>query len=77
MYQQPIDLLDRPSNIEIGLFWYQNNNGSIWTYDLTDHLVVELETIMALATMTYILKTNLYEFHPMNVRVLMISSMIR
>ena len=23
-YQQPIDLLDRPSNMEIGLCWYQN-----------------------------------------------------
>ena len=68
-YRQPIDLLDQPSNMEIGLCWYQNKNGSMWTYDLTDHLMVELETIIALATMTYIVETNLYELHPMDERV--------
>ena len=41
-YQQPIDLLDLLSYMEIGLCWYQNNNESIWTYDLTDHVMVEL-----------------------------------
>ena len=69
MYRQPIDLLDRHSNMEIGLFWYQNKNGPKWVYDLRDHLIVELETIIALATMTYIVETNLYELHPMNERV--------
>ena len=59
-YQQPIDLLDLLSYMEIGLCWYQNNNESIWTYDLTDHVMVELEIIIALATMTYIVKTNSY-----------------
>ena len=29
MYWQPIDLLDWPSNMEIGLCWYQNKNGPI------------------------------------------------
>ena len=37
----------------------------MWTYDLTDDLIVEFETIIALATMTYIVKTYLYELHPM------------
>ena len=41
----------------------------MWTYDLTNHLMVELETIIALATMTYIVKTNLYESHPMDEQV--------
>ena len=55
---QPIGLLDQPSNMEIGLCWYENKNGSMSTYDLTDHIMVELETIIALTTMTYIAKIN-------------------
>ena len=41
----------------------------MWTYDLTDRLMIELETIIALATMTYIAKTNLYELNLMDKRV--------
>ena len=44
-YQQPIDLLDWLSNMEQGLSWYQNKIGSMWTYDLIDHLMVGLESI--------------------------------
>ena len=54
-YPQLIDFLDRPSNMEIGLCWYQNKNGSLWTCDWMDHLMVELKTINALATMIYII----------------------
>ena len=39
------------------------------TYDLTIHLIVKLETIIAWVTMSYIVKTNLYELHPMDERV--------
>jgi hypothetical protein len=39
------------------------------TYDSTTHLMVELETIIALAIMTYVVKTNMYEAHPMNERM--------
>ena len=38
----------------------------MWTYDWTNHLMVGLETIIALAMMTYIVETNLYEFHPID-----------
>ena len=65
-YQQPIDLLDQSSNMKIGLCWYQNENGSMRAYNLTNHLMVELKSIIAFATMTYIAKTNLYELHSMN-----------
>ena len=41
----------------------------MWTYDLTDHLMVGLETIFTWATMIYIVKTNLYELHPMDEQV--------
>ena len=36
------------------------------TYDLTNHLMIKLETIIALATMTYIVETNLNELHSMD-----------
>ena len=55
-YRQPIDLLDQPSNMELGLFKYGNKNGSMWTYDLTHHLMVKLEIIIAFASMTYIVE---------------------
>jgi len=38
-------------------YWYQNKNGSMWTYDVTDHLMVGLETVIALSTLTYIVET--------------------
>ena len=53
-YREPIDLLDRPSHMEIGLCWYQNDHGSLWTYDLTNHIMVDLETIIALTTITFV-----------------------
>ena len=55
--------------MEIGLCWYQNKTGSIWTYDLMDHLMVELESIIALAIMIYYVVTNLYELHPTDEQV--------
>ena len=40
--------------MEIGLCWYLKDHGSLWTYDLTEHTVVDLETIIALATNTFV-----------------------
>ena len=53
-YRDPIDLMDRSSNVKIGLCWYQKGANNKWTYDLTDHLMLDLEIIIALATMTCI-----------------------
>ena len=41
----------------------------VWTYNLANDLMVELETIIALAIMIYIVETNLYELHPMDEQV--------
>ena len=49
--------------MEIGLYLYQKGTNNKWTYDFTDHLMVELETIIALATMTYIAELDAYELH--------------
>ena len=58
-----IPLICRPSNMEIGLCWSKKGNNYNWTYDLTDHLMVVLETIIALAFMTYIVNLDGYELH--------------
>ena len=46
-YRNPIDSMDYPSNMEIGLRWYQKGTNNKWTYNLTNHLMVDLETIFA------------------------------
>ena len=53
-YMNLIDLMDHPSNMEIGLYWYQGSNNE-WTYDLPYHLIVDLETIIASASTIYTL----------------------
>ena len=65
-YRQQIDLLDWPSNMDIALCIYHHKNGSIWTYDTINHLIVDFKTIIALATTTYVVETNLYDLHPMD-----------
>ena len=61
-----IDLWDSLCNMEIGLCWYQNENGLVWTHNLSNHLIIELEIIIASGSMTHIVETNLYELHPMD-----------
>ena len=58
------------------LCWYQNKNGSIWTCNLTNDLMVELETIIALAIMIYNVEKNSYKLHPMDEQYSMIPSII-
>ena len=68
-YRQPIDLLDQPPNLKIGLYHYQIKNESMWTHDLTNCLMIKLETIIALTIVTYVVEANLHELHPMDERV--------
>ena len=51
------------SYMEIGLNWYQKGTNNKWIYDLSDHLMVDLETIIALAIVTYIEKLYAHELH--------------
>ena len=37
-----------------------------WTHNLTNHLMVDLETITRFASMTYIVNIDVYELHPRN-----------
>jgi hypothetical protein len=66
-YTDPIDLMDRPSNMEIGLCWYRKGTNNKWTYNDIDHLMRNLETMIAIASMTYIIGVidwDAYELHP-------------
>ena len=63
-YKSSIGLMDCPSTMEIGSRWYQKGTNNKWIYDLIDPLVIDLETIIALAFMTYIINLDAYELHP-------------
>ena len=54
-YRDAIDLMDCPSNINIGLCWYKKGTNNKWTYDLMDNLMVDLET--------YIVSLDAYELY--------------
>jgi hypothetical protein len=64
-YRDPIDLNHgHPSSMEIALCWYQKGTNNKWACDLINHLMIDLETIIALTTMAYIVTLDTYEFHP-------------
>lgn len=45
-YRNPIDLLDRPSNLEVGFNWYQQVHGKEYSYNLIDHNMVNVKIII-------------------------------
>ena len=42
------------------------NQGSIWTYDLTQHLMVNLEECNCICTMTFQFGMTFFEIHPID-----------
>ena len=52
------------SSIEIGLRWYKKWTNNKWTYVLTDHLMLDLESIIALAFVIYIVDFVAHDLHP-------------
>ena len=58
--RNPIDLMDHPSNMQIGLCCYQKGPNDKRTCDHIDHLMVDLGITSALASMTCI--ANLYAY---------------
>jgi hypothetical protein len=42
--------MDSSSNIEIDLCWHQEGTNENWIYDITDNLMIYLETITSLAS---------------------------
>ena len=49
--------------MHVGVCWYQKGTNNKWTYDLTDHLMVEQETMIALASMTCVVDLDAYGLH--------------
>ena len=47
--------------MEIDLYCYQKGINNKWTFNLTHHLMVDLETKITLASMTYIVDLDAYE----------------
>ena len=50
--------------MQIGLCCYQKGTNNKWTFDLTTHLMVDLEKIIAIGSMTYIVDIDAYELYP-------------
>ena len=46
------------------LCWYHRGTNNKWTYDLMNHLMVDLETIVGLNFMRCIINLNVYELYP-------------
>lgn len=66
----PFDLLDRPPNVEIHLAWYQKTKGSrCYTYDLVDNQSVSLESIIALANLSYDPISKKYQLDPNDYKI--------
>ena len=63
VYRDPIDSMDYPSNLEIGLGWYKKGTNKEWIDNLTDHLMVDLETMITLANVTCIVVLDAYELN--------------
>ena len=53
----------------------KKDHGSLWTYDLTYHIMVELETIIALATITFVVGKTYMSYILWMKKCLMILSM--
>ena len=49
--------------METSSCWYHKGTNNKWTYDLTCHLVVYLETIIVIAFVTYIVDLDAYKLH--------------
>ena len=60
---QLIDLMNHPSNMEIGLCWYLKGTKNMWTYNLVDPLMIDIETIFTLVFLTYNIDLDAYELH--------------
>lgn len=63
-YRDLVDLLDHLNHLKVGLCWYKKSGRSKWTDDLTDHVMVDLDTIIAPANLTYEVEGDTYELHP-------------
>ena len=48
-YRDPIHLMNRPPNMEIGFWWYKKETNNKWAYDHTNHLMKSLNVIASMS----------------------------
>lgn len=49
---------------------YPRSGGSKWTYDLINHVMFDLGTVIALASLTYNVEGDIYKLHPSDERII-------
>ena len=60
-YKRGIDLMDRLGDVQLQLGWYRKIKGSrLFAYDLTNMKMVDFESIIGLANLTYNAKCDNY-----------------
>lgn len=62
-YKDLVDLIDCHQTWRLVYVGINNEPTIKWTYDLTYHLIMDIETIIAPTSMTYIVVSNAYELH--------------
>ena len=61
-YHNDIDLLDRPEGVELQCCWYNRIKGQrMYKYDSTDHLFIQLESVIATTNLSYNIKNDTYK----------------
>ena len=61
-YHNDIDLLDRPEGVELQCCWYNRIKGQrMYKYDSTDHLFIQIESVIATANLSYNIKNDTYK----------------
>jgi hypothetical protein len=69
-YHNDIDLLDRPEGVELQFCWYNKIKGQrLYKYDLTDHLFVQLESVIAMANLSYNNRNDTYKLEERDYKV--------
>ena len=61
-YHNDIDLLDRLDGVELQCCWYNRIKGQrMYKYDSTNHLFIQLESIIAMENLSYNIKNDTYK----------------
>ena len=56
-YHNGVDLLDRPEGVELQCCWYNRiKRKHMYKYDSTDHLFIQLESVIATTNLSYNIK---------------------
>ena len=58
-YREPVDLLDQTISYGDWIVLVPKDHGSIWTYDLTYYIMIDLKFIFPLAIITFVVEKRL------------------